>query len=117
MKKRLIKNILSLIVLIVILFTTYEIFKLNVLPNKYLILFIVGETILYLLGLLFYNLKKKALIVIGIILFIISITGNAFGYYFLNKTNTYISVDIASEENEVVKIIKKGVFYELSFIK
>ena len=43
MKKRLIKNILSLIVLIVILFTTYEIFKLNVLPNKYLILFIVGE--------------------------------------------------------------------------
>ena len=96
MKKRLIKNILSLIVLIVILFTTYEIFKLNVLPNKYLILFIVGETILYLLGLLFYNLKKKALIVIGIILFIISITGNAFGYYFLNKTNTYIDKSLGT---------------------
>ena len=30
MKKRLIKNIVSLIVLIVILFTTYEIFKLIV---------------------------------------------------------------------------------------
>lgn len=96
MKKRLIKNILSLIVLIVILFTTYEIFKLNVLPNKYLILFIVGEAILYLLGLLFYNLKKKALIVIGIILFIISITGNAFGYYFLNKTNTYIDKSLGT---------------------
>lgn len=49
---------MSLIVLIVILFTTYEIFKLNVLPNKYLILFIVGETILYLLGLLFTILKE-----------------------------------------------------------
>lgn len=96
MKKRLIKNILSLIVLIVILFPPYEIFKLNVLPNKYLILFIVGEAILYLLGLLFYNLKKKALIVIGIILFIISITGNAFGYYFLNKTNTYIDKSLGT---------------------
>ena len=38
MKKKLLKNILSLVVLIIVLFTTYEILKLNILPNKYLIL-------------------------------------------------------------------------------
>jgi hypothetical protein len=31
-----------------------------------------------------------------------------FNLYFDNKTNTYIGIDIASEESEVVKIIKKG---------
>lgn len=31
-----------------------------------------------------------------------------FNLYFDNKTNTYISINIASEQSEVVKIIKKG---------
>ena len=91
MKKKLIKNILSIIVLIIVLFTTYEILKLNILPTKYLIPILVTEIILYLLGLILYNLKKKALIIIGIIIYIISIIGNIFGYYYLSKTNKYIS--------------------------
>ena len=45
MKKKLLKNILSLVVLIIVLFTTYEILKLNILPNKYLIPIIIGEII------------------------------------------------------------------------
>ena len=62
MKKKLLKNILSLVVLIIVLFTTYEILKLNILPNKYLMPIIIGEIILYVLGLLLYNLKKKVLL-------------------------------------------------------
>lgn len=94
MKKKLIKNILSIIVLIIVLFTTYEILKLNILPTKYLIPILVTEIILYLLGLILYNLKKKALIIIGIIIYIISIIGNIFGYYYLSKTNKYISKNL-----------------------
>ena len=94
MKKELIKNILSIIVLIIVLFTTYEILKLNILPTKYLIPILVTEIVLYLLGLILYNLKKKALIIIGIIIYIISIIGNIFGYYYLSKTNKYISKNL-----------------------
>lgn len=94
MKKKLLKNTLSLVVLIIVLFTTYEILKLNILPNKYLIPIIIGEIILYVLGLLLYNLKKKVFVLIGIILYLISIIGNIFGYYYLNKTNKYISKNL-----------------------
>ena len=94
MKKKLIKNILCIIVLIIVLFTTYEILKLNILPTKYLIPILVTEIVLYLLGLILYNLKKKALIIIGIIIYIISIIGNIFGYYYLSKTNKYISKNL-----------------------
>ena len=94
MKKKLIKNILSIIVLIIVLFTTYEILKLNILPTKYLIPILVTEIVLYLLGLILYNLKKKAVIIIGIIIYIISIIGNIFGYYYLSKTNKYISKNL-----------------------
>ncbi len=94
MKKKLLKNILSLVVLIIVLFTTYEILKLNILPNKYLMPIIIGEIILYVLGLLLYNLKKKVFVLIGIILYLISIIGNIFGYYYLNKTNKYISKNL-----------------------
>ena len=94
MKKKLLKNILSLVVLIIVLFTTYEILKLNILPSKYLIPIIIGEIILYVLGLLLYNLKKKVFVIIGIILYLISIIGNIFGYYYLSKTNKYISKNL-----------------------
>ena len=39
MKKKLLKNIFSLITFIVILFTVIEVIRLDVLPNKYLLLF------------------------------------------------------------------------------
>lgn len=94
MKKKLIKNILSIIVLIIVLFTTYEILKLNILPTKYLIPILITEIVLYLLGFVLYNLKKKALIIIGIIIYIISTIGNIFGYYYLSKTNKYISKNL-----------------------
>lgn len=104
MKKKLIKNILSIIVLIIVLFTTYEILKLNILPTKYLIPILITEIVLYLLGLILYNLKKKALIIIGIIIYIISTIGNIFGYYYLSKANKYISDNL---EYKTYKITTK----------
>ena len=97
MKKRLLKNIFSLIVFIIILLTFIEVIKLDVLPNKYLLLFIGLEMVLFILGLVLYNLKKKIFIILGIILYIISILGNIFGYYYLSKTNNYITTSLKKE--------------------
>ena len=99
--KRLLKNIFSVIVLVVCALTIYEILKLDVLPNKYLIPLLVGEGVLFLLGLLLYNLKNKFLIVLGILLYLISIAGNIFGYYYLSKTNQYIEKTFAVETYKV----------------
>ena len=50
--KKLIKNIFSLIVFIIMLLAIIEVLKLDVLPNRYLFMFIGGELLLFILGLL-----------------------------------------------------------------
>lgn len=97
MKKRLLKNILSLIVLIVVILLTKTIFDLNILPTKYMVVFLLGEVLLYLLGLLFYNFKHIVLVIIGVLFYLVSIVGNLFGYYYLSKANKYIDDNFAEE--------------------
>ena len=95
--KRLLRNVFSLVVLTIMILAIIEVFKLDVLPNKYLYLFIGGEIVLFILGCILYNLKNKLLIVLGIILYLISILGNIFGYYYLSKTNKYIHTSLKKE--------------------
>lgn len=97
MLKRILRNIPSLIVLIVAGLAIFEIVKLNVLPVKYLAILLGGEALLILLGFIFINVKKKFLIVLGVLLYIISIAGNIFGYYYLSKTNNYIDQNFSVE--------------------
>ena len=100
--KKILKNIVSLIVLVVGIFTVLEVFKLNILPDKYLTIFLVGEIVLFLLGLLLYNLKHMIWVILGLLLFVVSVGGNVFGYYYLNKTNRYIDQNFAVETYKVV---------------
>lgn len=97
MKKRLLMNILSVTVLIIVILLTKTIFDLNILPNKYISIFLIGETFLYLIGLLFYNLKHIAFIIIGLFFYLISVGANLFGYYYLSKANKYIDDNFAEE--------------------
>ena len=90
MKKRFLKNIFSLLVLIILSLALYEIFRLDILPKKYMIIVCVCELLLYLLGLLFYNFKKKIFVIIGILLYIISIISNIVVFYYFGKTNDFI---------------------------
>ena len=96
-KKRILKNIFTILILIFTLLAVFEILKLNILPNKYLTVFLVGEAVLFLLGFLLYNLRKKFFVVLGILLYLISIVGNIFGYYYLKQTNQYIDKTFAKE--------------------
>ncbi len=101
MKKRLLKNIFSIIVFIVMVLTIMVIVRLNVIPTKYFRIIIVGEILLFLIGLLLYNLKNKFLMILGIILFIISIIGNCIGYYYINETNKYFDKSFAIDTYKV----------------
>ncbi len=100
--KKILKNIVSLIALVVGVFTVLEVFKLNILPDKYLTFFLIGEIVLFLLGLLLYNLKHMIWVILGLLLFVVSVGGNVFGYYYLNKTNRYIDQNFAVETYKVV---------------
>ena len=107
MKKRLLMNILSVLVLGIVIYTMMVILKLDILPGKYLKLLIIGEVVFYLLGLLLYNLKHKVFIVLGILLYLISIAGNGVAYYYCHKTNDYI------EDNFVMNTYKATTPYYL----
>lgn len=93
MKKRLIKNIFSFIVFIALIFAIYSVIRLDILPTKYLILLLIVDTVIFLLGLLLYNLRKKVLIVFGIIFLIISVLTNGLAYYYFSKTINYIDIN------------------------
>lgn len=95
--KRLLRNIFSIIVFVITVFAVYEIIKLGVLPNKYLFLIIGAEALLFILGVVCYNLKHVVFIIIGILFYLLSIVGNATGYYYLSKTNHYIEKSFVKE--------------------
>ena len=88
--KKYLKYIISLITLIFSVIGIITVLKLNILPNKYLILFIIGEIILLLISLI-QLLKNKILKVIGIVISIISVLINIFGLYYINNTNSFLN--------------------------
>ena len=68
MKKMIIRNILSLLSVITFLMLLITMIKIDVISTKYLTIFIIIELIVNLLGIVLNNLKKKVLVIIGIII-------------------------------------------------
>ena len=100
-KRKFIKNILSLIVLVIVLLAVIQVLKLNVLPDKYLSLFLIGELVLFLLAFILFNIRKKALIIIGLILYLFISVGNVAGYYYLSKANGYINSSFSKDTYKI----------------
>ena len=126
MKKMIIRNILSLLSVITFLMLLITMIKIDVISTKYLTIFIIVELIVNLLGIVLNNLKKKVLVIIGIIILVITIILNVVGFYYLDKTNTFIDkgfsnyvtvktdyVVITSANNNIDKIdnIDKSIYY------
>ena len=85
--KLFLKNIFSIITGIIIVLTIYQVLKLDILPNKYLFLFLGIETLFFILSCFLYNRKKLLWIIIGAIFYLLIIIGNIAGYYYLSKIN------------------------------
>ena len=98
MSKRLLKhkifrarNIFSLLVCITSIVFICNLFILNVLPNKYNILFTIILIILDILGIIFINVHKKLVLkIIGWVLLIISLIISSIGSYYVVETNSFI---------------------------
>ena len=99
--KKIIKNIPTFIILVITIAVSFVVIDLNVLPIKYLLLFLGAELFLLILCAFLYNLKKKMFLIIGIILMIISCIGNIFLFYYLNQTNEYINKNFAMPSYEL----------------
>ena len=96
-KKFLLKNLLTVLVIVLISLGIYQILSLDVLPYKYLIPILLGEGLLFLVSFFLYNTRKVFLIIIGILFYLFMIVGNALGYYYLQKVNSYISTSFTKE--------------------
>ena len=91
------KYILPIITLIISLITIISIIKLNMIPNKYLLIIILIEVFLLLIGTILNINKNKILKIISIILLIINIIINTTGLYYINKTNNFIKNNFTKE--------------------
>ena len=119
------KYILPIITTIISILTIIYILKINIIPNKYLIIILLIELILLLLSLLQIN-KNKIIKLIGIILSILLIAINIIGIYYLNKTNKFINQNFTGEivynsdyyiitSKETEKEIDKLIYYKYSY--
>lgn len=95
--RKLKKNIFSLFVLAIIGLAVYEVIQLDVLPSKYLVLFLALEGCLFLLAFILFNIRKKVLIVFGLILYLLLMVGNFAGYFYLSKVNSYMKENLAKD--------------------
>ena len=103
-------NIISIINIIInILFITL-ILKLNILPTKYLIILVGVMLIINILGILFINLNKKLLKVLGSIICIFSILISLIGSYYL-----YYGVDFLEKSFENSKTTEISTFYIVTY--
>ena len=94
---KILKYIFLIINIILFITTTIFINKINIIPNKYLIIFIIVELLLILLSFLLLILNKKTINIIGIIIFILLLIFNILFIYYLNKTNTFIDKGFVKE--------------------
>lgn len=104
--KKIIEIILRLIPVILSIYCIFTINSLNILPNKYLILFIVIMVLLNIISLLNLN-KKKVLKIMGIIFSILTIIISLIGIYYGNETINYLR---KSFNNDTLEINEYGIY-------
>lgn len=117
--KNILKIVLSILTIILSIICIFTIKGLNMLPNKYFIIFVSIMVLFNLLGLLLYT-KKKWLNIIGLVISIITIIISIIGYYYGSETIDYLKHSFNNDSVEISEyglyVLKKNNF-ELNDIK
>lgn len=123
-KKKLLINILSILILIVCLTSltmfSYSLFRLNVLPTKYLVL---GYIVLILvIGILFYLIfRKKNILVKVVSVILVGLLSSSFIYVsgYLNNTNEFFESTHKSYDtlNYSIIVLKESNYKKISDLK
>lgn len=87
------------------IFLYFNIKKLGLIPDKYVGIFIIIESLILIGGFILGRLKKYIFNIISIILFIIIIIANSFGYYYVKHFDQFIDKGFTGD------IINKTKFY------
>ena len=103
-------NIISIINIIINILFLVLVLKLNILPTKYLIILVGIILIINILGILFINLNKKLLKVLGSIICVFSILISLIGSYYL-----YYGVDFLEKSFENSKKTEISTFYIVTY--
>lgn len=117
--KNILKIVLSILTIILSIICIFTIKGLNMLPNKYFIIFVSIMFLFNLIGLLLYT-KKKWLNIIGLVISIITIIISIIGYYYGSETIDYLKHSFNNDSVEISEyglyVLKKNNF-ELNDIK
>ncbi len=117
--KNTLKIVLSILTIILSIICIFTIKGLNMLPNKYFIIFVSIMILFNLIGLLLYA-KKKWLNIIGLVISIITIIVSIIGYYYGSETIDYLKHSFNNDSVEISEyglyVLKKNNF-ELNNIK
>lgn len=117
--KNILKIVLSILTIILSIICIFTIKGLNMLPNKYFIIFVSIMILFNLIGLLLYT-KKKWLNIIGLVISIITIIVSIIGYYYGSETIDYLKHSFNNDSVEISEyglyVLKKNNF-ELNNIK
>ena len=89
-KKKIINYSLLGIAFILFVVVQYYIFKIDVFPKKYYLLFTIIEIVLFSVGIILSFLKKKIFYILSIILSILLIIINSFGIYYIKHLDKFI---------------------------
>lgn len=100
MIKKIIIIILNILVSILFVF---QLFRLDILPMKYLLLVIGIMLISLLFGIFLINRKKKGLRIVGYCLFIIFLLVNIFGIYHIKKIDDFFNESFKVVKTEKIK--------------
>ena len=117
--KNILKIVISILTIILSIICIFTIKGLNMLPNKYFIIFVSIMFLFNLIGLLLYT-KKKLLNIIGLVISIITIIISIIGCYYGSETIDYLKHSFNNDSVEIneygLYVLKKNNF-ELNDIK
>lgn len=120
MKRKIIKSLISIIMFIISIYCIILVCNMNIIPDKYLIIFIITMLILNLLGVIFIFVKNKILTVISVIIYIILLIISILGINISSNTINFFDKSFNSK-TEVSKydviVLKNSNYKELDDLK
>lgn len=103
-KSKIIKIIISIIFVILSSLTIYKVHSINMIPNKYVLIFVIVLVILNLIANLCLFIKNKWLKIITVLIYVLISIVSVIGIIYVNETDKFIEKTFSNNQEEVIKV-------------
>lgn len=103
-KSKIIKFIISLIFVVISFFMMYKIYSINMIPNKYLLIFLVVLIVLNIIANLCLFIKNKWLKILTVLMYLLISIISVVGIIYVNETDKFIENTFTNNQEDVVKV-------------